>query len=61
MPGLDESLIAIDRVCLSRVTFERHYVLAPKVLHTARLQQSLAQERSRGLRDSSKGVVYAFR
>jgi len=46
MPGLDESLIAIDRVCLSRVTFERHYVLAPKVLHTTRSQQSMAQERS---------------
>jgi hypothetical protein len=38
MPGLDNSLIAIDRVNLCRVTFERHYVLAPKVLHTVRSQ-----------------------
>ncbi len=61
MPGLDSSVIAIDRVSLVRVTFERHYVLAPKVLQIMRQQQSLAQEPPREVRDSSKGVVYAFR
>ncbi len=61
MPGLDKSLIANDRVSLRWVTFERHYVLAPKVLQVQRTRQSMAQERSLDLRDSSKGVVYAFK